>query len=116
MWLSTCIPYQLNSVSDYAITYYRTNVSEIAHLLRIVCSGLYTQLDRLTGRRAVHGHQRADVLSDHWVKAQLIWTSVDKMHQQRSVRKRAETSQKQNKPKQSSSEQGAGYKALDVFA
>ena len=41
MWLSTCIPYQLNIVSDYAITQYRTNASEIAHLVRIVCSGLY---------------------------------------------------------------------------
>ena len=40
VWLSTCIPYQLNIVSDYAITQYRTNVSEIAHLVRIVCSGL----------------------------------------------------------------------------
>ena len=40
VWLSTCIPYQLNIVSDYAITQYRTNASEIAHLVRIVCSGL----------------------------------------------------------------------------
>ena len=40
MWLSTCIPYQLNIVSDYAITQYRTNASEVAHLVRIVCSGL----------------------------------------------------------------------------
>ena len=40
MWLSTCIPYQLNIVSDYAITQNRTNASEIAHLVRIVCSGL----------------------------------------------------------------------------
>ena len=40
VWLSTCIPYQLNTVSDYAITQYRTNASEIAHLVRIVCSGL----------------------------------------------------------------------------
>ena len=40
VWLSTCIPYQLNIVSDYAITQYRTNVSEIAHLVRVVCSGL----------------------------------------------------------------------------
>ena len=30
VWLSTCIPYQLNIVSDYAITQYRTNASEIA--------------------------------------------------------------------------------------
>ena len=42
VWLSTYIPYQLNIVSDYAITQYRTNASEIAHLVRIVCSGLYT--------------------------------------------------------------------------
>ena len=41
VWLSTCIPYRLNIVSDYAITQYRTNASEIAHLVRIVCSGLY---------------------------------------------------------------------------
>ena len=41
--LSTCIPYQLNIVSDYAITQYRTNASEIAHLVRIVCSGLKAQ-------------------------------------------------------------------------
>ena len=40
VWLSTCIPYQLNIVSDYAITQYRTNASEIAHLVRIVYSGL----------------------------------------------------------------------------
>ena len=40
VWLSTCIPYQLNIVSDYAITQYRMNASEIAHLVRIVCSGL----------------------------------------------------------------------------
>ena len=40
VWLSTCIPYQLNIVSDYAITQYRTNASDIAHLVRIVCSGL----------------------------------------------------------------------------
>ena len=40
VWLSTCIPYQLNIVSDYAITQYRTNASEVAHLVRIVCSGL----------------------------------------------------------------------------
>ena len=36
VWLSTCIPYQLNIVSDYAITQYRTNASDIAHLVRIV--------------------------------------------------------------------------------
>ena len=42
VWLSTCIPYQLNIVSDYAITQYRMNASDIAHLVRIVCSGLYT--------------------------------------------------------------------------
>ena len=42
VWLSTCIPYQLNIVSDYAITQYRTNASEIAHLVRIVYSGLKT--------------------------------------------------------------------------
>ena len=36
VWPSTCIPYQLNIVSDYAITQYRTNASEIAHLVRIV--------------------------------------------------------------------------------
>ena len=42
VWLSTCIPYQLNIVSDYAITQYRTNASEIAHLVRVVCSGLNT--------------------------------------------------------------------------
>ena len=42
VWLGTCIPYQLNIVSDYAITQYRTNASEIAHLVRIVCSGLNT--------------------------------------------------------------------------
>ena len=41
-WLSTCIPYQLNIVSDYAIRQYRTNASGIAHLVRIVCSGLYS--------------------------------------------------------------------------
>ena len=35
------ILYQLNIVSDYAITQYRTNASEITHLVRIVCSGLY---------------------------------------------------------------------------
>ena len=40
VWLSTCIPYQLNIISDYAIAQYRTNASEIAHLVRIVCSGL----------------------------------------------------------------------------
>ena len=40
VWLSTCIPYQLSIVSDYAITQYRTNASKIAHLVRIVCSGL----------------------------------------------------------------------------
>ena len=40
VWLSTYIPYQLNIVSDYAITQYRTNASDIAHLVRIVCSGL----------------------------------------------------------------------------
>ena len=38
VWLSTCIPYQLNF--DYAIMQYRTNASEIAHLIPIVCSGL----------------------------------------------------------------------------
>ena len=48
VWLSMYIPYQLNSVSDYAITYYRTNASEIAHLLRIVCSGL-KESNRLSG-------------------------------------------------------------------
>ena len=36
VWLSTCIPYQLNIVSAYAITQYRTNASEIAHFVRIV--------------------------------------------------------------------------------
>ena len=36
VWPSTCIPYQLNIVSDYAITQYRTNASEIAHLVRLV--------------------------------------------------------------------------------
>ena len=41
VWLSRCIPYQLNIISDNAITQYRTNASEIAHLVRIVCSGLY---------------------------------------------------------------------------
>ena len=40
VWLSACISYQLNIVSDYAITQYRTNASEIAHLVRIVCSDL----------------------------------------------------------------------------
>ena len=35
-----CIPHQLNIASDYAITQYRTNASDIAHLVRIVCSGL----------------------------------------------------------------------------
>ena len=40
VWLSTCIPFQLNILSDYAITQYRTNASEIAHLVRIVCSDL----------------------------------------------------------------------------
>ena len=40
VWLSACISYQLNIVSDYAITQYRTNASEIAHLVRIMCSGL----------------------------------------------------------------------------
>ena len=40
VWLSTYIPCQLNIVSDYAITQYRTNASEIAHLVHIVCSGL----------------------------------------------------------------------------
>ena len=44
VWLSTYIPYQLNIVSDYAITQYRTNASDIAHLVRIVCSGLYAIL------------------------------------------------------------------------
>ena len=34
--------HQLNIVSDYAITQYRTNASDIAHLVRIVCSGLNT--------------------------------------------------------------------------
>ena len=34
--LSTCIPYQLNVVSDYAIAQYRTNASDIAHFVRIV--------------------------------------------------------------------------------
>ena len=33
VWLSTCIPYQLSIVSDYAIMQYRTNASEIAHLV-----------------------------------------------------------------------------------
>ena len=36
VWLSTCIPYQLNIVSDYAIAQYRTNASDIAHFVRIV--------------------------------------------------------------------------------
>ena len=36
VWLSTCIPYQQNIVSDYAITQYRTVASEIAHFVRIV--------------------------------------------------------------------------------
>ena len=40
VWLSMCIPYQLNIVSNYAITQYRTNASDIAHLVRIVCSSL----------------------------------------------------------------------------
>ena len=53
VWLSTCIPYQLNTVSDYAITQYRTNASEIAHLVRIVCSGLYRD-------RACHYREQRD--------------------------------------------------------
>ena len=40
VWLSACIPYQLNTVSDYAITQYRMNAFEIAHLVRLVGSGL----------------------------------------------------------------------------
>ena len=36
VWLSMCIPYQLNIVSDYAIAQYRTNASDIAHFVRIV--------------------------------------------------------------------------------
>ena len=40
VWLGTCNSYQLNIVSDYAITQYGTNASDIAHLVRIVCSGL----------------------------------------------------------------------------
>ena len=36
VWFSTCIPYQLNIVSDYAIAQYRTNASDIAHFVRIV--------------------------------------------------------------------------------
>ena len=40
--LSTCIPYKLNIVTDYAITQYRTIASEIAHIVHIVCSGLKT--------------------------------------------------------------------------
>ena len=36
VWLSTCIPYQPNIVSDYAIAQYRTNASDIAHFVRIV--------------------------------------------------------------------------------
>ena len=40
VWLSTCITYQLNLISDYAQAQYRTNASEIAHFVRIVCSGL----------------------------------------------------------------------------
>ena len=40
VWLSTCIPYQSNIVSDYAKTQSQTNASEIAHFVRMVCSGL----------------------------------------------------------------------------
>ena len=36
VWLSTCIPYQLNIVSDYAVAQYRTNASDIAHFVRVV--------------------------------------------------------------------------------
>ena len=33
VWLSTCISYQLNIFSDYAIAQYRTNASDIAHFV-----------------------------------------------------------------------------------
>ena len=36
VWLSTCIPYQLNIVSDHAVAQYRTNASDIAHFVRVV--------------------------------------------------------------------------------
>ena len=36
VWLSTCISYQLNIASDYAMAQYRTNASDIAHFVRIV--------------------------------------------------------------------------------
>ena len=48
VWLGTCDSYQLNIVSDYAITQYGTNASDIAHLVRIVCSGLNTLATRPT--------------------------------------------------------------------
>ena len=41
VWLSRCIPYQVSIVSDFTITQYWTNASEIAHFVR-VCSGLNT--------------------------------------------------------------------------
>ena len=51
--------YQLNIVSDYAITQYRTNASEIAHLVRAVCSGLNSAGARQGWRTAVSGRPAA---------------------------------------------------------
>ena len=54
--LSICIPYQLKIVSDYAITQYRTNASEIVHLARIVCSALTLGDDQTVATAAVLNH------------------------------------------------------------
>ena len=94
VWLSTCIPYQLNIVSDYAITQYRTNASEIAHLVRIVCSGLYLavaeelilidnpsvggQLEKLlTCLVIMNTAAGADV--DSGVSEEIVWTQLNQV-------------------------------------
>ena len=65
VWLSTCILYQLNIVSDYSVTQYRTNASEIAHLVRIVCSGLIPEAKiPLSGTHHIFCLASADVTHD----------------------------------------------------
>ena len=79
VWLSTCILYQLNIVSDYAITQYRTNASDIAHLVRIVCSG-YTAGRVFCLARRTHRTQAQHVHVVHVTLVSLTAERIPYMH------------------------------------